>query len=59
MQMGYNPAAHGGIAASIGGPPAGINRTAMGHPPSGTGVIGGPAKVAGVLNDTAFRPRHP
>ena len=58
MQIGdHDPAAHSGIAASIGGP--GIYGTGMSHPPLGTGVIGGPAKVAGVLNGTAFHPRHP
>jgi hypothetical protein len=61
MQIGdHDPAAHSGIAASIGGPgsPA-INGTGMSHQGSGTGGIGGPAKVAGVLNGTAFHPRHP
>jgi hypothetical protein len=58
MQIGdHDPATHSGIAASIGGPA--INGTGMSHPPSGTGMIGGPAKVAGVLNGTAFHPRHP
>jgi hypothetical protein len=41
-------------------PKAAINGTGMSHVGLGAGVIGGPAKnVAGVLNGTSFRPRHP
>ena len=58
VQTGYHePAAHSGIVASIGG--SAINGTGMNRPGSGTGAIGGPAKIAGVINGTTFRPRHP
>ena len=37
-----------------------INGTGMGRPGSGTGAIGGAKRhVAGVINGTSFRPRHP
>jgi hypothetical protein len=37
-----------------------INGTGMGRPGSGTAAIGGPKrKVAGVIDGTSFRPRHP
>jgi hypothetical protein len=37
-----------------------INGTGMGRPGSGTVAIGGPKrKVAGVIDGTSFRPRHP
>lgn len=36
-----------------------LNGTSIGHPGSGTGVIGGVAKnVAGVINGSSFRPKH-
>jgi hypothetical protein len=32
----------------------------MVHPGAGSGALGGPAKnLAGVINGTSFRPRHP
>jgi hypothetical protein len=56
-------AEHGaGAIAFAGGsmPKAAINGTGMSRIGLGVGVIGGPAKnVAGVLNGTSFRPRHP
>ena len=37
-----------------------INGTGIGRPGSGTGAIGGAKRrVAGVINGTSFRPRHP
>jgi hypothetical protein len=36
-----------------------ISGTGIGHPRLGTGAIGGPAKIVGVLNGTTFRTRHP
>jgi hypothetical protein len=37
-----------------------INGTGMGRPGSGGVVIGGAKRhVAGVINGTSFRPRHP
>jgi hypothetical protein len=54
---------HGaGAIAFAGGamPKAAINGTGMSRISLGAGAIGGPAKnVAGVLNGTSFRPRHP
>lgn len=56
-------AEHGaGATAFAGGsmPKGAINGTGMSRIGLGVGVIGGPAKnVAGVLNGTSFRPRHP
>jgi hypothetical protein len=58
MQMGnHEAAAHSSIVVSMGGPA--INGTGMSRLGSGTSALGGPAKIAGVLNGTAFRPRHP
>jgi len=53
---------HGPGAGAIGvgsanGPS--INGTGIGRPWLGAGAIGGPAKIVGVLNGTAFRTRHP
>jgi hypothetical protein len=37
-----------------------LNGTGIGHPGSGTGMIGGAAKYAtGGINGTSFRPKHP
>ena len=37
-----------------------LTGTGIGHPGSGTGMIGGAGKyVAGVINGTSFRPKHP
>jgi hypothetical protein len=37
-----------------------LNGTGIGHPGSGTAMIGGAAKYAtGIINGTSFRPKHP
>jgi hypothetical protein len=58
LQAGHHDQAlHASQIASIGGP--NINGSTM-RPASGTGAIGGPAKVAaGVLNGSSFRTRYP
>ncbi len=51
---GHDPRTNAAINHSI------INGRDMVRPGSGAGVIGGPAKnLAGVINGTNFRPRHP
>jgi hypothetical protein len=58
LQAGHpDQALHASQIASIGGP--NINGSTL-RPASGTGAIGGPAKVtAGVLNGSSFRTRYP